>query len=82
MKEPKDSKGKVIIIPRPPRSNNQEWVPIDPVEQAGPVQAIDSNAGHLGPQVVSGPQMGLAGQQINPSAPAPEEPEEAEAEAE
>lgn len=66
MEKPSTSKGKVIIIPRPPRASNEEWVPVNPTvetvetaeasEAAAAVEAIDPNAGSLGPQTVTGPQ--------------------------
>ena len=53
MEKPTESKGKVIIIPRPPRSSVEEWTPVEP---NSPVEAIEPDAGDLGPQTVTGPE--------------------------
>ena len=52
MEKPTESKGKVIIIPRPPRASVEEWVPVEP---NSPIEAIEPDAGGLGPQAVTGP---------------------------
>ena len=76
MKEPKDSKGKVIIIPRPPRASNQEWVPVNPVDRVEEapeaLEAIDPHAGSLGPQSVTGPQASPFGELKGAASPADE----------
>lgn len=68
----KDNPEKVIIIPRPPRSNNQEWVPLNPdapvtqeesdteEQDAGPIVPIDPGCNPMNNQV-EGPAQGLAG---------------------
>jgi len=53
MEKPTESKGKVIIIPRPPRASVEEWTPVEP---NSPVEAIEPDAGGLGPQTVTGPE--------------------------
>ena len=76
MENPKDTKGKVIIIPRPPRASNQEWVPVNPATEATEtVEAIDPHAGSLGPNAVTGPQASPFGELMGaaPAAPATEE---------
>jgi hypothetical protein len=65
MKDPKDSKGKVIIIPRPPRASNEQWVPVnqaDVIEEVEATEAIAPDAGSLGPQTVTGPEANPYGQ--------------------
>lgn len=70
----KENPSKVIIIPRPPRSNNQQWVPVNPANQAVTAEpageAIDSAAVSpefvdpgIGPMnnQVEGPATSLAG---------------------
>ena len=52
MEKPTESKGKVIIIPRPPRSSVEEWVPVQPREE---IEAIEADVDDLGPQTVTGP---------------------------
>ena len=68
----KENPEKVIIIPRPPRANNQEWVPLNPdapVAQedgdeaephADPIVPIDPGCNPMNNQV-EGPAQGLAG---------------------
>lgn len=68
MKKPKENPEKVIIIPRPPRANNQEWVPLNPEDAASQAEA-DPAAQHVDPiapigplhNQVDGPVTGLAG---------------------
>ena len=85
MEKPSTSKGKVIIIPRPPRASNEEWVPVNPTadtaevaEAAEAVEAIDPNAGSLGPQAVTGPHASPFGELMGAVSPAAEEPAEEE----
>ena len=71
MKIKKEDPSKVIIIPRPPRSNNQEWVPLTPEDAAQ--EEVDPSAQHVDPIIpvdpgfgpmnnqVEGPAAGLAG---------------------
>ena len=76
MKIKRDEPSKVIIIPRPPRSNDQELVPIEPNDQ---LEAIDPNAGSLGPQTI--PTENPFGTMAGPAAPQEAvDSEEAEAE--
>ena len=72
MKKPKENPEKVIIIPRPPRASNQEWVPVTPedvatpaeadpaAQRVGPVAPVDPGCGPMHNQV-EGPATGLAG---------------------
>ena len=76
MKIKRDDPSKVIIIPRPPRSNDQELVPIEPNEQ---LEAIEPNA-DLGPQTL--PNENPFGTLAGPAAPEAEADSEEEAEAE
>ena len=68
MKKPKENPEKVIIIPRPPRANNQEWVPVNPEdvatqEEADPAAQQVEPIAPIGPlhNQVDGPVAGLAG---------------------
>ena len=45
----REDPSKVIIIPRPPRSNNQAPIPIQPRED---IEAIDPDAGIEAPQTL------------------------------
>ena len=78
MKIKKEDPSKVIIIPRPPRSNNQAPVPIQPHED---LEAIDPEAGSLGPQTI--PTENPFGTLAGPAAPLSDvESQEEEAEEE
>ena len=87
MKIKKEDPSKVIVIPRPPRSANQELRPINPLDAASEeedvdlsdpikpaVEAIDPGCNPLNNQV-EGPAAGLAGVQAA-EAPAEESAEE------
>ena len=82
MDKPTEKKEKVIIIPSPPRSSFEQWVPVTPEDAEAheaaqtprpdePVAPIVPDAGPVH-NVVEGPAQGLAG------APAEEEAAEEE----
>lgn len=87
MKIKKEDPSKVIVIPRPPRSANQELRPINPLDAASeeedveqpeshdqPIEAVGPGCGPMNNQV-EGPAAGLAGVQAT-EAPAEESAEE------